>query len=59
MFLLSRDRIRARGLFDADTAWALIDDHMAERADYSEHILAMLMTEIWHRVFIDGVGAKP
>ena len=52
--VLSRERLRARGLFDPDAAWRLIDDHMTERADHSEHILAMLTLETWQRVFLDG-----
>ncbi len=51
--MLSPERLRARGLVDPKVAWNLIDDHMAERADHSEHILALLTLEVWQGVFFD------
>ena len=52
--MLSPERIRARGLVDEKETWRMIDDHMSERADHSEHIMALLTLESWHRTFIDA-----
>jgi asparagine synthase (glutamine-hydrolysing) len=52
--VLSRERIARRGYFDQDAVWRLIDDHVAERADNSEHILAFLTFEIWHQTYLDS-----
>ena len=51
--VLSPDRIKQRGYFDAKTVAQLMDDHMQQRADHSEHILALLTFEIWHQVYLD------
>jgi asparagine synthase (glutamine-hydrolysing) len=51
--VLSRERIERRGYFNADAVTALMDDHMQQRADHSEHILALLTFEIWHQVYLD------
>ncbi len=51
--LLSKDRLQRRGYFDADHVWRLMDDHMQQRADNSEHILALLTFEIWHQSYLD------
>lgn len=51
--VLSRDRIAQRGYFNPDAVTAIMDDHMQQRADHSEHILALLTFEIWHQVYLD------
>jgi len=51
--VLSRERIEQRGYFNADAISKLMDDHMQQRADHSEHILALLTFEIWHQVYLD------
>ncbi len=51
--LLSRERLTRRGYFSPDAVWRLIDDHYAERADHSEHILALLTFEVWHQLYLD------
>ena len=51
--LLSPDRIARRGYFRPDVVRSLIDAHNSQRADYSEHILALLTFEIWHQVYLD------
>lgn len=51
--VLSPERIKQRGYFDANTVAQLMDDHMQQRADHSEHILALLTFEIWHQVYLD------
>ena len=51
---LSAERIAARGYFRAEAVQKLIDEHLREQADRSEHLLALLTLEIWHEVFLDG-----
>ncbi|MCY2966886.1 MAG: asparagine synthase (glutamine-hydrolyzing) [Planctomycetota bacterium] len=52
--LLSPERIRARGYFQPAAVERLIDDHLSERADRSEHLLSLLTFEIWHQLYLDG-----
>ncbi|MBR9910200.1 MAG: asparagine synthase (glutamine-hydrolyzing) [Gammaproteobacteria bacterium] len=51
--LLDSERLHQRGYFNPVAVKALIDDHMAQRADNSEHIMALMTFEIWHRIYID------
>jgi asparagine synthase (glutamine-hydrolysing) len=51
--LLSPDRVRARGYFDPGAVSQLLEDHQAERADRSEHLVALLTFEMWHRAYLD------
>jgi asparagine synthase (glutamine-hydrolysing) len=51
--LLSREVIRARGLFNAATVEALMADHAANRSDGTDALLALMNLEIWSRVYLD------
>lgn len=51
--LLSAERLLMRGYFNPDAVEKLIDDHMHQRADNSEHIMALMTFEIWHQIYID------
>lgn len=51
---LSAERIAARGFFRPEAVTRLIDDHLAQRADRSEHLLALLTLELWQQVFVEG-----
>jgi len=51
---LSAERVRARGYFRPEAVELLIDDHLAQRADRSEHLLALLALELWQQVFVEG-----
>lgn len=51
--VLSRERIERRGYFNADAVSKIMDDHMQQRADHSEHILALLTFEVWHQIYLD------
>lgn len=51
--LLSAERLRQRGYFNPDAVRALVDAHMQQRADHSEHIMALMTFELWHRIYID------
>ncbi len=52
--LLSRERIDARGYFDAAAVRRMVDDDREGRADNTYRIWALLTLEIWHQVFMDG-----
>ena len=52
---LSRDpRTRSRSIFDAGRIDEIIDEHMNGRADWTSSIFGFLITEIWHRTYLDG-----
>jgi asparagine synthase (glutamine-hydrolysing) len=51
--LLSPDRVKARGYFNPGAVAQLIDDHQTERADCSEHLVALLTFEMWHQAYLD------
>ena len=36
-----------RGVFSAKTVARVFEDHMAKKADYSNHLWALLMIELW------------
>ena len=55
--LLAPELLKRRGYFKPEAVWSLIDAHMEQRADYSEHILALLTFEVWHQVCIDAGSA--
>ncbi len=55
--LLSRERIQRVGYFDPDVVWQLINDHMEQRADNSEHIMALLTFEIWRESYLEAAVA--
>lgn len=52
--LLSSEKISARGYFRPEAVAQLVDDHLEQRADRSEHLLALLTFEIWHQTFVEG-----
>jgi len=52
--VLSRRAVEARGLFE----WARVEEtialHEANRADHTDHLLALLNLELWCRMYLDG-----
>lgn len=52
--LLSEEHIRRRGLFHWPAIQRLIEDHAAERSDRSDHLLALVMLELWCQIILDG-----
>ena len=52
--LLALEAIHARGLFDAEVVARLVADHLANRQDYTDALLALINFEVWARVFLDG-----
>ena len=51
--LLNAERLQQRGYFDPVAVQSLVKEHMHERADHSEHIMALMTFELWHRIYID------
>jgi len=49
-------RCRQRGYFKAGVIERMIDDHQTGRIDYAYRLYALLMLELWHREYMDGVG---
>lgn len=45
---------RARGLFRPDYVRRLLDEHCARRRDHHARLWALLMLELWYRMWIDG-----
>lgn len=54
--LLSPQTIRARGLFDVNAVQAVLAEHDAGRRDHSLFLWALLMLEMWQRMYLDGVA---
>jgi asparagine synthase (glutamine-hydrolysing) len=52
--VLSRDVIDKRGLLRWETVEATIGQHLANRADHTDHVLAMMNLELWCRVYLDN-----
>jgi asparagine synthase (glutamine-hydrolysing) len=51
--LLSRDRIRKAGLFNADYVQRLQDEHERGAANHRKLLWTLLMFELWHESFIE------
>lgn len=47
------DRSLGRGYFKPEAVRLLVDDHIAQRRDYSHQLWTLLMLELWHQEFID------
>jgi asparagine synthase (glutamine-hydrolysing) len=45
--LLSRERVDARGLFDADEVARLVEDHVAGRENYAHTLFPLMVFERW------------
>jgi asparagine synthase (glutamine-hydrolysing) len=52
--LLSEEQVRRRGLFQWPTIQRMIGDHFAEQRDYTDHLFALIMLELWSRIYLDG-----
>ena len=55
--LLSKQRIEKRGYFNYDTVRWIIQEHQEGRKDFSQHIWALLILEVWHTIFLDKQNA--
>jgi asparagine synthase (glutamine-hydrolysing) len=52
--MLDPATIERRGIFRADSVARLLRDHTEQRRDNSMQIWALLMIEVWQRMYIDG-----
>jgi len=52
--LLSERALKARGWFNPAYVAAMIRSHQEGASDYSQHLWALLIFEIWQRQFVDG-----
>lgn len=52
--LLSAEAVRRRGLFDPSVVDETLALHAANKADHTDHILALLFLEVWCRLYLDG-----
>ncbi|MBV9303343.1 MAG: asparagine synthase (glutamine-hydrolyzing) [Acidobacteriaceae bacterium] len=52
--LLSSRRINERGLFRASAVQDLLNRHASRSRDHSLHIWALMVLELWFRLYIDG-----
>jgi asparagine synthase (glutamine-hydrolysing) len=55
--VLSRESVDRRGLLDADAVARTILEHEQQRADRTDHLLALVNLEIWCRLYLDGRSA--
>jgi asparagine synthase (glutamine-hydrolysing) len=52
--LLSKEVLERRGLLDYQSVARMIHDHESQRADRTDHLLALVNLEIWCRLYLDG-----
>ena len=52
--LLNTKALEARGLFRPETVRLLLDSHRRGHRDYALHIWALMILEIWFRIYVDG-----
>ncbi|HLZ39523.1 MAG TPA: asparagine synthase (glutamine-hydrolyzing) [Candidatus Sulfotelmatobacter sp.] len=55
---LTESRTMQRGYFDAKGVHRMLDEHFRERRDHSARIWRLLMAELWHRNFVEGLPAR-
>jgi asparagine synthase (glutamine-hydrolysing) len=54
--LLSEEQVRRRGFFHWPAIQTILADHGAQRKDYSDHLFALVVLELWCRAFLDARG---
>ena len=55
--VLSRESVTRRGLLDPDAVDRTIREHEQQKADRTDHLLALINLEIWCRLYLDGQSA--
>jgi asparagine synthase (glutamine-hydrolysing) len=55
--LLLSDRAAGRGYFVPSVVRRLWDDHQRGARDHAHHLWALMMLELWHRLFVDQAPA--
>lgn len=51
--VLSRQSVLDRGLLNWDTVERTVSMHLSNKADHTDHLLALLNLELWCRVYLD------
>jgi asparagine synthase (glutamine-hydrolysing) len=51
--LLSKDQIEKRGLFKWSAVEQIVSAHQEQRRDYSDHLFALVMFELWCQALLD------
>jgi len=54
--ILLNERFLCRGYFNPDYVKLMLEQHLSGRQNLSTRIGALLTFELWHQLFIDGVG---
>lgn len=54
--LLSPDRVRSRGLFRPEAIRNMLELQASGRRDFSLKIWALMILEIWFRIYVDGLS---
>ncbi len=52
--VLSPESIKARDLFNPQAVQQVMDEHMAQQADHTDHLQALMNLELWCRLYFDG-----
>jgi asparagine synthase (glutamine-hydrolysing) len=52
--LLSESSIEKRGYFNCATVYRLLEEHRSGRRNLADQIFALVVLELWHRMYIDG-----
>jgi len=53
--ILLSERCLSRGYFRPERVRQLVDAHQKTDTDYGYRLYALLMLELWHREYVDGV----
>jgi glycosyltransferase involved in cell wall biosynthesis len=51
---LDRETVQARGYFRPEVVQRMVEQHRAGGRDFSQHLWALIVFELWHRMFIDN-----
>jgi asparagine synthase (glutamine-hydrolysing) len=52
--LLSEAQVKTRGLFNWSTIKEMVLMHHAQKADYTDQLLALINLEVWCQIFLDS-----
>lgn len=56
--LLSPDTVRRRGYFNPETVTRWVSEHMAQQANHSHRLWALMVFELWHQQVMDAQPAR-
>ncbi|HTE41413.1 MAG TPA: asparagine synthase (glutamine-hydrolyzing) [Steroidobacteraceae bacterium] len=54
--VLSKETIERRGLLDSNSVQRTIEEHVTQKADRTDHLLALINLEIWCRLYLDNAS---